>query len=100
MGCTESQSQDSASTVGFLKFMLPNIVGFVLGLAITRLFCLGGLFYLIFGIIGSIGFGVYHGVEYKNNTFKYALARQLVMVGFIVIVSIFGGIIGILINSE
>ncbi len=65
---------------GPFRVFLPNIIGFVLGLAITRMFGMGGAMYLILGNVGSMIFGVYHCVADRKMSYGAALIRNLVII--------------------
>lgn len=65
---------------GTIKTLFPNIVGFLLGLAITKMFGGGGAAYLVLGVIFSIGFGVFYSVEFQKIALRYAIIRHIIIV--------------------
>ncbi|MBR6581605.1 MAG: hypothetical protein IKK66_09945 [Ruminococcus sp.] len=65
---------------GTIKTLFPNIVGFLLGLAITKMFGGGGAGYLVLGAIFSIVFGVFYSVEFQKIALRYAIIRHIIIV--------------------
>lgn len=66
--------------LGTLKTFFPNIVGFLLGLAITKMFGGSGAAYLVLGAIFSIGFGVFYSVAFQKVAIRYAIIRHIIIV--------------------
>ena len=82
MGSTPWDARRNGFDIGFFVTMLPNILGFLLGLAITRMFGMGGAAYPVFGAIGAVGLGVLHSVYNQRIALKYAIIRHIIIVVF------------------
>ncbi len=80
MGSTPWDARDNGSDLGCLAMLLPNILGFLFGLAITKMFGMGGAAYLVFGFIGGVGMGVLNSVYRQGIALKYAVIRHIILV--------------------
>ena len=69
-----------AAGASFFKTFLPNIAGFLVGLAFTRLLGFEGIAYLILGIIGAMGIGILNSVLFQGISLKYAVVRHVIIV--------------------
>ncbi len=66
---------------GLFVFLFPNLLGFVTGMALARLFTLAGMWYILFGIVGSIIGGAMHGHLSGTVTFKAGIIRNAIITG-------------------
>ncbi len=71
----------SAGTNAALMIVLPNLLGFVVGLAVCRALVLHGWWYLVCGVIGALGIGTLKNIEFDGVAPRYALLRNLILVG-------------------
>lgn len=69
-----------ASAYSMFRVALPNIAGFLVGLAFTRLMEFTGIWYFIFGIIGALGIGVLESTLFDGISLKYAILRHFIIV--------------------
>ncbi len=81
MGSTPWDARRNGYDISFFTTLFPNILGFVFGLAITKLLGMGGAAYLIFGAIGAVGLGVLNSVYRQGIALKYAVIRHVIIVG-------------------
>lgn len=86
IGKTYGSFNRSTNGIDVIKTFFPNILGFLLGVALTRLLGLGGIVYLIAGIAFSLGFAVFYSVKFKGKSFKYALKRHAFVIGGITLI--------------
>ena len=86
------------SNYGIMPIIAPQICGFVLGLAVARLFD-GNIFaYIIFGIVTALAVGIWKSMFFDKIEFKYAVIRNIiimfiplaVMLAFLALYGIFG----------
>lgn len=80
MGSTPWDARRNGYDIGFFTTLFPNILGFVFGLAITKLLGMGGAAYLIFGAIGAVGLGVLNSVYRQGIAIRYAIIRHIIIV--------------------
>lgn len=74
---------------GLLFFLLPQIVGFVFGLAICRLIGFEGAAYIVSGCICAVLGGTVHNMLSDTMSFTGALLRNvLIVIPIIIIVGI------------
>lgn len=85
MGSTSWDARRNGFDIGFFMTMLPNILGFLLGLALTKMFGMGGAAYPVFGAIGAVGLGVLNSVYRQGIALKYAVIRHVIIVAFWII---------------
>lgn len=86
IGNTYGTPDKNTNVIAVIKTFFPDILGFLLGLSFTRLFGLGGIVYLVMGIVFSIGFAVFYTVKFRRKTLKYALKRHILIVGGIALI--------------
>lgn len=86
MGSTSWDARRNGFDIGFFVNMLPNILGFLLGLAITRMLGMGGAAYPVFGAIGAVGLGVLNSVYRQGISLKYAVIRHIIIVAFWIVI--------------
>ena len=80
MGSTSWDARRNSFDIGFFVTMLPNILGFILGLAITKMFGMSGAAYPVFGAIGAVGLGVLNSVYRQGIAVRYAIIRHIIIV--------------------
>lgn len=78
-----------------LNLFLPNILGFLLGCALLRLFGGGGIGYFFLGVLGSVTLGMVDNMMIRKLSLTTSLIRNLILTGAL---TIFWGIV-ILIGS-
>lgn len=71
---------------GTIKTLFPNIVGFLLGLALTKMFGMSGAAYPVLGAIGAVGLGVLNSVYRQGIALKYAVIRHVIIVSGIALI--------------
>lgn len=71
------------SSAGLWAVLLPNIVGFVLGLAVTRLLGFNGIAYIIIGAVFAFAVGTFKSVEFDKISLKPALVRNAIIMALI-----------------
>lgn len=76
------------SNVGFWAILVPNIIGFVVGLAITRFLGLHGAAYIVIGAICAFAAGTYKSVAFDKIALRFALVRNALIMGAIVVMCI------------
>ena len=86
MGSTSWDARRNGFDIGFFITMLPNILGFLLGLALTKMFGMGGAAYPVFGAIGAVGLGVLNSVYRQGIALKYAVIRHVIIVALWIII--------------
>ena len=74
--------------VGLWSVLLPHIIGFVVGLAVTRLFGLHGYAYLIIGTVCAFLSGLFKSVAMDKISIIPALIRNGIILGAVVIIGI------------
>ncbi|MBQ8961771.1 MAG: hypothetical protein IJ071_11260 [Ruminococcus sp.] len=79
---------------GIWLLFLPQILGFVLGLAIAKM--IGGG-YLVFGVLAAFGVGTYKSVSFDKITLKYALLRNAII---LVMITLFFGAVILLSSAD
>lgn len=68
---------------GLIKVALPNIIGFVVGLAFARLLGFSGIaVYLISGTVFAVAVGTLEHTVFGGMKLKSAIIRNIVMVSF------------------
>lgn len=80
------------SNIGFWAMLVPNIIGFVVGLAITRLLGLHGAAYIVIGAVCAFAAGTYKSVAFDKIALKFALVRNALVMGLIVVMCIIAAI--------
>lgn len=89
---------DPSLYAGTWKVIWPQLLGFVVGLAVARLFKLDTGGYFVFGLIFAVVIGTYKSCSFDRIDIKHAFARNLMILAMIAIVSvsvlIFGWIFG------
>ena len=68
-----------ATSAGFFKLFLPQFIGFIIGLAFTKLIGAGGAAYIIFGGIFALAVGVYKSVSFDKIAIKPAVIRNIII---------------------
>lgn len=63
----------------FWIMLIPQIIGFVGGLAVARLFHLDGSAYIPIGAIFALAFGTYKSVSYDKISLVPAIIRNLII---------------------
>ena len=63
----------------FLKILLPQFLGFVLGLAVTKLLGFSGAAYLVIGGIGALAVGTYKSVSFDRISLVPAIVRNIIL---------------------
>lgn len=86
MGSTSWDARRNGFDIGFFMTMLPNILGFLLGLALTKMFGMSGAAYPVLGAIGAVGLGVLNSVYRQGIALKYAVIRHVIIVAFWIII--------------
>ena len=86
MGSTPWDARRNGFDIGFFVTMLPNILGFLLGLALTKMFGMSGAAYPVLGAIGAVGLGVLNSVYRQGIALKYAVIRHVIIVAFWIII--------------
>lgn len=86
MGSTPWDAWRHGFDIGFFVTMLPNILGFLLGLALTKMLGMSGAAYPVLGAIGAVGLGVLHSVYNQRIALKYAVIRHVIIVAFWIII--------------
>lgn len=71
---------------GFFVIILPNLIGFAVGLAFARLFELSGSGYIVLGAICALAAGTYKSVSFDKISLKPALIRNVIIIGLFCIV--------------
>ena len=84
----------SRNNYGLLTILAPQIVGFIVGLALCRLFEFTGIAYIIFGVIGALLIGTVKNVEIDKISFKHALIRNLLISASVFVI----GLIAVLLD--
>lgn len=64
---------------GFWIMLIPQIIGFVGGLAAARLFHLDGSAYIPIGAIFALAFGTYKSVSYDKISLVPAIIRNVII---------------------
>ncbi|MBR5514374.1 MAG: hypothetical protein IKV85_10400 [Ruminococcus sp.] len=85
MGSTPWEARNNGGDLGCLAVLFPNILGFLFGLAITKMFGMGGAAYFVFGFLGGVGLGVLNSVYRQGIALKYAIIRHIILVIFMII---------------
>lgn len=68
-----------ANSAGFIKLLLPQFIGFIIGLAFTKLIGADGAAYIIFGGIFALAVGVYKSVSFDKIALKPAVVRNIII---------------------
>ncbi|MCM1133272.1 MAG: hypothetical protein NC340_07340 [Ruminococcus flavefaciens] len=73
---------------GFLKILLPNLAGFVVGLAFARLFGFSGIApYLISGAVFAVAVGTLQHTIFGGMNLKSAVIRNIIIVSFFCLIT-------------
>jgi len=72
---------------GLWSTLFPHIIGFIAGLAISKLFGMSGAAYVVFGTICAFAAGTYKSIAMDKISFLPALIRNLLITGAVVIIS-------------
>lgn len=72
--------------LGMFVILLPQLIGFVVGLAFARLFELPGGGYLVLGAICAFAAGTYKSVSFDKISLKPALVRNAIIMGMFCII--------------
>ena len=72
----------------FLYMLIPHILGFVVGLAVARLFSLGTAGFLLIGSICALAGGIYKSVSFDRISLKPAIARNVIILAAAVVMLI------------
>lgn len=86
MGDYSWNARRNGRDFGTIKTLFPNILGFLLGLAITKMFGGSGAAYLVLGAIFSIGFGAFYSVAFQKIAIRYAIIRHIIIVAGIALI--------------
>jgi len=82
---------DKRSFAGIFSVVYPQLIGFVVGMAFSRLFGIVGAGYLVFGSIGALAIGTYKSVSFDKISLKPAFIRNIIiMVGICLIIALTG----------
>ena len=68
---------------GFYKIVIPNFIGFLVGLAFARLFELPVAGYFILGIIVAVGIGVLENTVFGGMNLKASIISNCIIVLFL-----------------
>lgn len=79
---TGRYSRRNGEGYGFFKIALPNLIGFLVGLAVARLFQSNTAGYFILGIIFAVGIGTLEHTLFGGMNLKAAVIRNIIMVSF------------------
>ncbi len=63
----------------FMVLLLPQFLGFVLGLAVTKLLGFGGAAYFVIGGISALAVGTYKSVSFDRISLAPAIVRNIIM---------------------
>ena len=80
MGSTSWDARHNGRDLGLFTTLFPNLLGFLFGLAITKLLGMSGAAYLVFGAIGAVGLGVLNSVYRQGIAVRYAIIRHIIIV--------------------
>lgn len=81
---------------GFIVIIMPNVIGFAVGLAFARLLEFSGIaIYLIFGIIFAVATGTFEHTVFGGMNFKAAVIRNIIIVSIFCLIF---GLIAVLLN--
>ena len=80
MCSTSWDARHNGRDLGLFTTLFPNLLGFLFGLAITKLLGMSGAAYLVFGAIGAVGLGVLNSVYRQGIALKYAVIRHIIIV--------------------
>ncbi|WP_019678729.1 hypothetical protein [Ruminococcus flavefaciens] len=72
-------TRHSGSSAGFFKLFLPQFIGFIIGLAFTKLIGASGAAYIIFGGVFALAIGVYKSVSFDKIAFIPAVIRNIII---------------------
>lgn len=86
LGSTSWDARRNGHDLGFFVTMLPNILGFLFGIAIAKMLSITGAAFLVFGAIGAVGLGVLNSVYRQGIALKYAVIRHVIIVFFWVVI--------------
>lgn len=64
---------------GWITILLPQFLGFVLGLAVTKLLGFGGTAYFVIGGIGALVVGIYKSVSFDKISLVPAIVRNIIL---------------------
>lgn len=79
---------------GLMKIALPNLIGFIVGLAFARLLVFSGIIpYLISGTIFAVAVGTLEHTVFGGMSLKSAIVRNIIIVSFFCIMFIVGYLI-------
>ena len=63
----------------FMVLLLPQFLGFVLGLAVTKLLGFGGAAYFVIGGISALAVGTYKSVSFDKISLTPAIVRNIIL---------------------
>jgi len=78
--------------IGFYAMLIPQIIGFVGGLAVARLFHLDGSAYIPIGAIFALAFGTYKSVSYDKISLVPAIIRNVIIMLIFCVILLMAGI--------
>ena len=64
---------------GWLVILLPQFIGFILGLALTRMVGLHGAAYLVIGGLCALAAGTYKSISFDKISFVPAVVRNIIL---------------------
>ena len=64
---------------GWLAILLPQFIGFILGLALTKIIGLHGTAYLVIGGLCALAVGTYKSVSFDKISFAPAVVRNIIL---------------------
>ena len=80
----------NSGPVGFYYVIFPQIVGFVAGLALTKILGMGGDMYVFFGVLFALLGGIYKSVSFDKIGLMPAIVRNIIItlmiLGFVLII--------------
>jgi uncharacterized membrane-anchored protein len=68
-----------AYTSGWIAILIPQFLGFILGLAITKLLGLHGFAYVVIGGISALAVGTYKSVSFDRISLVPAIVRNIIL---------------------
>ena len=77
--------RDNQTSGAYFQILIPNIIGFVVGLAIARLINMDFSGYIALGTLCALIGGVYKSVSYDKVSLKPAIVRNVLLMSPIVI---------------
>ena len=64
---------------GWFAILLPQFIGFILGLALTRMIGLHGEAYLVIGGLCALAVGTYKSISFDKISFAPAVVRNIIL---------------------